>query len=389
MKILHIGLILSLGYLSLVTYSSYYLSKRTQGQSDQSAWELATSKIKSDYPALDGSSEEQKNVTTSFNDHTALLSVLSTSEIKSDHPALDGSSEEQKNVTTSIHPPSKKKYNVREIRRNFGNFEEGGIVIFFHMPKTGGTSIREAAKRSLDIELVTNKKKSMARLRKEILSWTLSKDKTVGKGKQVKMVELHWDLDSLVEMKVDLDIWRKNSKENDIPFFVFTVLAEPAYTYMSFYNFFCIRQTKLRTLDCDGPHTADHVMKVSPDNPQARWLCKATTLGLQKKTDDAKTRIDLNKMSLPDPLDQDPYCSNIIEIVKETFDWVALKSRSKKTIKLLSVMGIHLENRRTNKNKMPDNLKFYEFSTEKQEMMRKNLKIDQELYDWAESTFTF
>ena len=58
MKILHIGLILSLGYLSLVTYSSYYLSKRTQGQSDQSAWELATSKIKSDYPALDGSSEE-------------------------------------------------------------------------------------------------------------------------------------------------------------------------------------------------------------------------------------------------------------------------------------------------------------------------------------------
>jgi hypothetical protein len=271
--------------------------------------------------------------------------------------------------------------------RELPNFEQGGIIIFFHMPKTGGTSFRMAASRNKEqLEFYMNDKMTISELKEEVLPWTLSKD-TVGEGKKVKLVELHWDLDSLVSMQDDLDIWRQNAKENNIPFFVLTVVRDPVETYFSFYNFFCVKMHKLRTVDCHPPWNEDHLLQVSPDNPQARWLCHATTLALSEKHE-KKSLVDLNTIPLPDPLEHDPYCSNVLTIAEKQFDWVGLKHKSETTLQLFSAMGIHMEHIKSNANKLDENLKFSDFSEDKKEIIRSNLKIDQELYDWADSTFT-
>ena len=55
---------------------------------------------------------------------------------------------------------------------------------------------------------------------------------------------------------------------------------------------------------------------------------------------------------------------------------------------LFSAMGIHMEHIKSNANKLDENLKFSDFSEDKKEIIQINLKIDQGLYDWADSTFT-
>jgi len=279
-------------------------------------------------------------------------------------------------ATTTTTNNNNDKRNTTARTYKVPNFESGGIVIFFHMPKTGGTSFRVSAKKNEEqLEIHSNDRTPMPELKDEILQW--SKNTTILGGEKIKLVELHWRLDSLVKMHEDLTVWRKNAKENNIPFFVFTVVRDPVETYLSFYNYFCVKLHKERQVDCNPPWTVDHMISISPDNPQTRWLCHATGAVLVN-----------NETTLPPPIEEDLYCSNVMDIIKTHFNWIGSKHRIKDTLAVFLEMGIHIHNARENPNRVSGKISVSEMDDNSIEIIRTKLKKDQELFDWAVSTFT-
>lgn len=79
------------------------------------------------------------------------------------------------------------------------NLSMGGIVIFFHVPKTGGTSVTDTAKKA-QWGYASNRKKGnqggMGAVKKIIDEWVENPATVMGQeGTKVKFVELHWDLE--------------------------------------------------------------------------------------------------------------------------------------------------------------------------------------------------
>ncbi len=69
----------------------------------------------------------------------------------------------------------------------------GGIVLFFHVPKTGGTTMRFVAHKHAQIEL-NGDGLSVPEIRDKVTRWSLDPE-IVGPGQQVRMMEFHWESD--------------------------------------------------------------------------------------------------------------------------------------------------------------------------------------------------
>ncbi len=79
-------------------------------------------------------------------------------------------------------------------RKSLPDLRNGGIVLFFHLPKTGGTSIRLLARKNDKIDLSKNHKLSMPQIKEKLEGWTHDPEIT-GTGRKVRMMEFHWGLD--------------------------------------------------------------------------------------------------------------------------------------------------------------------------------------------------
>lgn len=256
---------------------------------------------------------------------------------------------------------------------NLPDLSKGGIVLFFHMPKAGGSSIRAAAQKHAQIEYNSNEHTSMDAAKTMIHDWTLSDD-LIGEGKKVKFFELHWELESVVAMEEELNSWRANAKMNRIPFFVFTIVRNPYDAYISFYNFFCIFLSKLGKVSCPGPHSVEHMIEISPDNPQARWLCYATTLDVVGvKEGEESHKLPVQKC-LP----------RLFDIVGAQLNWVGTQNRMDETVGVLRTMG--LKDWPYIKNNHPHGFKTVqknEINKKSQKLIMSKLSIDQQLFTWA------
>jgi Sulfotransferase family len=123
------------------------------------------------------------------------------------------------------------------------NFENGGIMVFYHVYKTGGSTVTglmsDLAKADEEEE-----KYFFMRVRKSV-PWGIAKMAVKRAANQNKtvMCELHVQYPSkefptLVELVPTLVKWRAEAERRGVPFFAFTVLREPVAHSISFFNFF-------------------------------------------------------------------------------------------------------------------------------------------------------
>lgn len=129
----------------------------------------------------------------------------------------------------------------RRIRQELPSFENGGVVLFHHLAKTGGITIRKNFGRMKDGILVRRSsdiiglRGNAIPLVTEILGGGTSKFKH-----KVLFLELHGDVPGLMELDSEIQQWRQRSAAHNMSFFTFSLLREPISFHLSCFNFFNI-----------------------------------------------------------------------------------------------------------------------------------------------------
>jgi len=270
----------------------------------------------------------------------------------------------------------KKNHSVEEINRpSLPDMSNGGIVLFFHIPKTGGSTFRNLAKINDKFDIYSNGGKTpLKEVKDRVTKWSLDPN-IVNQERKVKFEEFHWNYDPLYELIDDIRTWRSNAEKNNVPFFVFTMVRDPLDTYISIYNYFCKILGQQNYTNCPPPYTIDNMIEISRDNPQSRYLCYATVLNVIGSRRDATDSISMKQG-----------CGDIIQLVEENMDWVGTLENIKVTLGLFASMGINLGIKHLNKVRM--NFSANQMSQTTLDTTVAALSEDRRLFEWVSKTYT-
>mmetsp|Transcript_26067 Transcript_26067/g.43479 ORF Transcript_26067/g.43479 Transcript_26067/m.43479 type:complete len:340 (-) Transcript_26067:266-1285(-) len=202
-------------------------------------------------------------------------------------------------------------------------FQRGGIIIFFHVPKSGGTSVQENLRKlpGINYNLITGYRKwNRIQPQMEKLCSSLPKDTTT------RVVEIHaGTAPTFLSLQKSLASWRKTAADNHVPYFAFTILREPVAWAISVYN------------HCHAPGHAGHAGKGyvarpltdeafterAMHNPQCNFLTRGFEYGKANRTQ---------------PTIEE--CTGVQEGLLKNLDWVGITERFNETsVLLLDLLG--------------------------------------------------
>jgi len=155
---------------------------------------------------------------------------------------------------------------------------QNGVFFFIHVPKTGGTTIRDNFSNTSRFPAVTYLavySLKQFRAAKALLDSRLSGRHTMktSSSNEILFVEVHGhNTPSLLDLERQLRDWKEQARANNIPFFVFTVLREPLDLAVSFFNFFHVSGDKRF-----GPQMKASLVNLRRTlqwNPQCLYLVK-------------------------------------------------------------------------------------------------------------------
>jgi hypothetical protein len=121
------------------------------------------------------------------------------------------------------------------------SFENGGVIVFYHIYKTGGSTVRGVVGKK---EMGTRRKKKLHYKRMGRAVGNFKVEDTVTnavKTGEVCFVELHINhpapfYPTLVDLGPQLKLWKDLTQQHNLGFFSFTVLREPVSFALSFFN---------------------------------------------------------------------------------------------------------------------------------------------------------
>lgn len=234
---------------------------------------------------------------------------------------------------------------------DFENGHAGGVIIFYHVAKTGGTTLRELFK-----TLVRESPKTFSTTRfynppshgrrRPInntcippgirVNATEKMDEkimdTIRNQRQSKtfLVEIHGTSIGMNILPTYIQKWRQMSKKYNTPFYAFTLVREPVSFSLSYFKFYyCKREERLRWMETDfhmyNDATSEEKFVASTRPNRQCFLLKHLPAieGLHHSFYEpcAVTKRD---------------CDDIYEKMKDNLDWVGTtESLSKETLPLL------------------------------------------------------
>lgn len=159
--------------------------------------------------------------------------------LRYDNDTWGGELVERRNHTRllTIHAPMYE--HPRSFRR--GQLKEDAVIVFIHVPKTGGVSITDNIKRSpASMTYFVHKmggRKAWKSGKAYIDQYFSNQTSTNGERRRSVFLEIHTLSPSFMSMLDLLQAWRTSATENGMELFVFTTLREPVSWALSAFNY--------------------------------------------------------------------------------------------------------------------------------------------------------
>jgi len=212
--------------------------------------------------------------------------------------------------------------------------ENGIIIVYIHIPKTGGTSLRKPFYKWGRIFFTWGRQQYDAKIREmteKLENW---------KKGDFAFFELHGGSAApFMEFRHVLQQWRATAKAQDIPMFAFTIVREPLSFSVSYYTFYHTQHIKgfkqFPETDFNEQNLLDHAMP----SPQ----CMALTRTENAYRDQALCeQCQKCNYACGEPLRQNftqHECLDAYEAMRNDLDWIGLTSKlSTETFPLLNAV---------------------------------------------------
>ena len=237
-------------------------------------------------------------------------------EIVESSPPEDG-------VNLSMHPMSKCRTptNIEDnpnvtsvlIRRKDEAYpapimNDTGVVVFFHSPKTGGSTIRENLIKYYGGERIHfHRVRYMQedRRKKQVAKHVLPIVK--GDRKEILFLELHGTIPGLSKLDELVSDWRCTAAKNSVPFFAFTLVREPVSFSQSYFMFFHQKDCNLTWCETELYDATQENLRKSVKKDRQ---CTIFTHGQEEE-----------KSNSTPPADEDE-CNAVFDTMLSDWDWV-------------------------------------------------------------------
>jgi len=297
-------------------------------------------------------------------------------------------------VTTQNHNSSK-------MLPNFRDPKVGGLMVFYHVAKTGGTAIRNIFERmakdrpndfvsrritifdpTYDTWPVRKRDtcppiNNKARHRMRHLLPTVESLLQSEEPERTILLEIHGGEYGLKAMAEHINEWRKKSNKNSRPFFAFTLLRNPVDFSVSYFNYF--------HYGCSEPWCDVQYDDASEDN-----LIKS--IDRHSNLQCFFLLHDLHASFYERCKPTETECNTIYQILKESLDWVGTTENiSSETIPLVTYMLDGTKNSSEDSDKVNVSekgiLKMLDQSTAME--LKSRMEFDSKLYDAVKEEFSF
>lgn len=180
-----------------------------------------------------------------------------------------------KNYSEESLRKSQKNSTVVRSHFNYRTMErKGGFVFFLHVPKTGGSTIRDALKHSPDVQYYfVSGAKLFEEANRQALHYLRLRTK---RPRPIFVLELHGrDSPNLLHLVQNstLQLYRRMARQQNIPVFFFTILREPLSYAVSYFNFFHVQRGPTSYFQQVLP-TEANLLELSLYNPQCQFLAR-------------------------------------------------------------------------------------------------------------------